>query len=197
MRRIFAHFGIETDPPHQALVLALPFHHPLGWRDGGDHGAWLAAAERLQAVEPQLEILATDLAEQPGNLLRDVFIDVPDKAERHVIIFRIDPARAGQPAAQQRQLVAQRFRYLQTGKQPRHRHTLIRLQARFRYQTWPARAPTTPQPSAKRRRRSWQRLRRSDAGRRRYGAWDRPRPLPERRDRAGGRSRRPAPDRWH
>ena len=80
----------------------------------------LRAAERGQAIEPQLEILAPDLAEHPGDFLRDFVIDIADEAQRQMVVFGIDPARARQPAAQQRQRFAQRGRYFQTCEQSRH-----------------------------------------------------------------------------
>ena len=69
----------------------------------GDHRARLAAAERGEPVEPQFEAAALHSAEQPGDLVRECVVDVADEAQRDVIVFGIDPARARQAAAQDRQ----------------------------------------------------------------------------------------------
>ncbi len=99
MRRVFAPFRLEPEPLQQAVVLGLQFHQRRNRRDSGDDGARLAAAERRQAVEAKLERPAMHPAEHAGDLARQRVVDVADEAQREVIIFGIDPARAGQAAA--------------------------------------------------------------------------------------------------
>ena len=58
------------------------------------------------------------------DFVGDRVVDVADEAQRQVIIFRIDPARARQPAAQHRQRLADIGGDFETGEEARHGETL-------------------------------------------------------------------------
>jgi hypothetical protein len=55
--------------------------------------------ERGEALEAQLEFSAPDLAREPGDFARGGVVDVADETQGEVIVLRIDPARAREPAA--------------------------------------------------------------------------------------------------
>src|SRR5207248_4000271 len=69
-------------------------------RRGGDHRARPATAERSQALEAKLEPRPVDLIEQGGDLMGNHVVDVADEPQGQMIIFRVDPARARQAAAE-------------------------------------------------------------------------------------------------
>src|SRR4051812_10909475 len=92
MRREFASLRLEPDAPHQPLMFGLQFHKRRRGSDQRDNGARPVSAESRQGIELDLESLAPDLAEDEGRLARDGFIHVADEAQRHMIIFGIDPA---------------------------------------------------------------------------------------------------------
>jgi hypothetical protein len=62
-----------------------------------------AATNDCKPSSRNSKILAPHLAEQPGDLRAMSSSTSPMKPQRHVIILRINPARARQPAAQERQ----------------------------------------------------------------------------------------------
>ena len=52
--------------------------------------------------------------------MRDRVVDVADEAQRHVIVLGIDPARAGQAAAQHRERLRDVGGDFETGEQAGH-----------------------------------------------------------------------------
>ena len=76
---------------------------------------------------PQLERAAAHTAEQRGDLACHAVIDVADEAQRDVVVFRIDPARAGQAAAQHREGLRDLGRKFEAGEKTRHGLTLLRV----------------------------------------------------------------------
>ena len=96
---VFAPFRLQPDALHQPFVLGLHLEQRFYLRHRGDHRARLAAAKRRQPFQVEIEGAALDAAEHRGNLLGHHVVDVADKTQRQVIIFRIDPARARQSAA--------------------------------------------------------------------------------------------------
>src|SRR6476659_8161315 len=68
----------------------------------------------------QIETAALDAVEHRGDLMRGHVVDVADEAQRQVIVFGIDPARARQAAAQRRQCLADSGRDFDAGEKPRH-----------------------------------------------------------------------------
>src|SRR6185312_3590609 len=102
MWREFAAFRLEPDALHQAFVLCLYIEQGLRRGDTGDDRTRLAAAERDQSLHIQFKSATFHASEHRRNLMCDVVIDIPDESQGQVIIFWIDPASAGQPAAQGR-----------------------------------------------------------------------------------------------
>src|SRR5690242_12626110 len=80
----------------------------------------LARAERADAVETQRELAAADAAKLAGDFVGVVQVDVADEAERQVIVLGVDPARARQAAAEERQAVADIARNFDAGEETRH-----------------------------------------------------------------------------
>src|SRR4051794_23471483 len=52
--------------------------------------------------------------------MRDRVVDVADEAQRQMVVLRINPARARQPAAQARQRLSDIGRNFDAGEEPRH-----------------------------------------------------------------------------
>ena len=52
--------------------------------------------------------------------MREAIVDVADEAQRDVVVFRVDPARAGQAPAQQRQRRRDLARDFQADEQAGH-----------------------------------------------------------------------------
>src|SRR6476620_7481082 len=123
MRREFAAFRLEPDALHQAFVFCLHIEQGLCRGDTGYDRASLAAAERGQPLHVQFESAAFYAPEHGRNLVCDVVIDVADEPQGQVIIFGIDPAGAGQPAAQGRQRLSDIRRNLNTCEETRHDQT--------------------------------------------------------------------------
>ncbi len=73
-----------------------------------------------EPVDAQFERRALNAAEQAGNVARQAVVDIADEAQRDVIIFRVDPARARQTATHHRQRLGDARGYFQTGKQTGH-----------------------------------------------------------------------------
>ncbi len=120
VRGVFASFRLQPNPLEQSFLLGLQFQKRRRRRYGGDQRARLAAAERRQAVKAQLEMTTPHAAQQDGNVVRKRVVDIPDEAQRQMIIFRIDPSRPGQTAAHQRKLVADMPRYFETCEKTGH-----------------------------------------------------------------------------
>ncbi len=68
----------------------------------------------------KIERAALDAAEHQGDFLCDHVVDVADEAQRQMIIFRIDPARARQSAAQHAERLANVGGDFDTGEEARH-----------------------------------------------------------------------------
>ena len=73
-----------------------------------------------QLAEAHLEAAAPHAVEQRGDVVREAIVDVADEAQRDVVVFRVDPARAGQAAAQQRQRRRDLARDFQADEQAGH-----------------------------------------------------------------------------
>ena len=120
VRRVFAALGLEPEPLQEPLVLGLQLHQRRDRRGGGDQRARLAAAERRQPVEPQLERHAPAAAEHAGDFMRQRVIDVADETQRQVIILGIDPARARQAAAHHGKRLGDMRRNFESSEQAGH-----------------------------------------------------------------------------
>ena len=113
-----------------------------------------------QPFQMQLERAALDAAEHRGDLLGDHVVDVADEAQRQVIIFRIDPARARQSAAQHAERLPDVGGDFDTGEETRHGDF------RFTMRALHAHGDQLLRPAAGYAPRSRRRRRRSDAGHR-------------------------------
>ena len=71
----------------------------------------------------QLERPAFDAAKHGGDLMGDIVIDVANEAQCQVIVFRVDPARARQAAAQCRERLPYIERNFDPGEETRHGET--------------------------------------------------------------------------
>ena len=111
MRGVFASFGLEPDAPHQPLMLGLQFHQgsataqPIATMARGllppkDDNPSSRNSKSVRFTRPSIE----------SDLVREAGLDIADEPQSQMIIFRIDPARARQAAAQQRQRLARHLR---------------------------------------------------------------------------------------
>src|SRR5262252_6963257 len=120
MRDIFAPFRLQSDPLHQPLMLGLKLHHSLCRSERGHDRARPAPAEGFEIVHPQVERLPAHPTQHGRDLMRNDVIDVADKAQRHVIVLGVDPARAREPSTEHGQRLANIEGNFETGKQARH-----------------------------------------------------------------------------
>src|SRR2546430_9173020 len=120
MRGVLASLGLEPAPLHQPFVLGLELHQSLRSRERGHNRARPAPAEGFEIVHPQFERLPAHPAQHGRDLVRDNVIDVADKAQRHVIVLGVDPARTREPATEQGQRLANIERNFETGEEARH-----------------------------------------------------------------------------
>src|SRR5260221_7773119 len=120
MRRVLASLRLKPDPLHQPFVFGLELHQSLLPRERRHDRARPAPAEAFEIVHPQFERLPAHPAQHGRDLVRDNVIDVADKAQRHVIVLGVDPARAREPATQQGQRLANIERNFETGEEARH-----------------------------------------------------------------------------
>ena len=191
MRRVFAPLRLQSDALHQPFVLGLHVEQGLRLRNRGDHRARLAAAERRQTLQVQIESAALDAAEHEGDFLGDQVVDVADEAQRQMIILRIDPARARQSAAQHAERLSDIGGNFDTGEETRHLRLPITIRARARTRRSVLRPSAGCAPRSRRRRR------RSGAGHRPGSVWDRWPPRRGRMDKRRADESRQAPDKWH
>src|SRR5215472_14415083 len=98
MRGVFASFRFEPEPLQEPIVLGLQLHQRRGRRRRGDDSPRLAAAERGQSIETEVERLAMNAAKHAGDLSRQSVVDVADEAQRQMIVLRVDPTRSRQAA---------------------------------------------------------------------------------------------------
>src|SRR5215813_1139759 len=120
MRRVLASLRLEPNPLHQPFVLGLELHQSLLRCERGHDRTRPAPAEGFEILHPQFECLPPHPIQHGRDLVRDNVIDVADKAQRHVIILGVDPARARKPATQQGQRLANIGGNFETGEEARH-----------------------------------------------------------------------------
>ena len=84
-------------------------------------------AEGGEAVDAQLEAGAADPAEGVGDVAGHVHVDVADEAEREVIVLLVDPAGAGEAAAEEGEALPDLGGDFDAGEQARHGYLLLRI----------------------------------------------------------------------
>jgi hypothetical protein len=120
MRRVFASFRFKSETLQKPIVLGLQLHQRGDRRDGGNHGARLAATKRCEAVKTKVESWAMNAAKHAGNFARQSVVDVADKTQREMIVLRVYPSRTRQAAAHRGQRSAHCRRELNSGEQAGH-----------------------------------------------------------------------------
>jgi len=93
---------------------------PFGRRESGKNRARFVAAEAAKPVQLELEGSGGDLAQGEREVMRGRAVDIADEAEREVIVLGINPARAGEPRAEQRQPRGDALRNLDGGEESGH-----------------------------------------------------------------------------
>src|SRR6202023_2767834 len=73
-----------------------------------------------EPLETQVEGAPVHLVEQRSDVVRESVVHVADETQGEVIIFRVDPARAGQPAAQHGERLGNVGGNLEAGEQAGH-----------------------------------------------------------------------------
>ena len=131
MGRIFSSLRLQPHPLHQPLVLGLQLHQGLCRPQRRDDRTRFAPAEGLEILHPQLERLTPHASQQGCDFVRDHVVDVADEAQRHMIVLGVDPARAGQSAAQNRERLPDVGGNFETGKKARH-DTIGMLESAYR-----------------------------------------------------------------
>ena len=90
----FLWFGRNADPAHQPFLLGLQLDERLSGLGFGDDRPRPSAAEGVQRLKRYGERRAADLAKRRKNITCGRVVDIADKAQRQMIVFDIDPARA-------------------------------------------------------------------------------------------------------
>src|SRR3974377_2423380 len=125
MRHVLAPFRCKADALHQPFVFSLYVKEGLLLRHGGRYRTRLAAPKGGEALQVQFESVALDPAQQGGNFMGDQVVDVADETQCQVVIFRIDPARSRQSAAQHTKRLANVGWDFDTGEKTRHKRQLL------------------------------------------------------------------------
>src|SRR5215831_12880606 len=125
MRRELAAFRLEPDALHQPLVFGLHIKQGSRRRNACDHRARLAAAERGKPLQMQLKWHTFDAAKHGPDFMGDIVVDVADKPQRQMVVFRVDPARARQAAPQGGKALSDIGRDFYSGEETRHDETFI------------------------------------------------------------------------
>src|SRR3979411_251254 len=79
-----------------------------------------APPEGLEILPPQRERLTPYASQQGCDFVRDHVIDVADEAQRHMVVLGVNPAGAGQSAAQHGERLPDVGGNFETGKKARH-----------------------------------------------------------------------------
>src|SRR4051794_4858883 len=120
MRTEFSPLRLEPDPLDDPFLLTLKLSQCRRSPHAGDDRVRLVAAERVEACERQVEARPVDALQRSADLLGCPLVDVTDEAEGDVVVFRVDPARSGQSAAEQREREGEGGGDFQGGEETRH-----------------------------------------------------------------------------
>ena len=120
MRREFARIGVDAETLADAVDLALQ-RVEIGRSGGaGIDRMRLPRPEGADARQRQREGRPADAVERVGDLVGDMAFDIADEAQRHVVVFDVDPAGSGQAAAQQGKRKRGVTRNFEGGEKTRH-----------------------------------------------------------------------------
>ena len=100
MRHEFARIGRHADALADALDLGLQRIEVGRGGDAGPDRMRLPRAEGADAGERQREGRPPHPVERVGDLVGDMAFDVADEAQRQMVVLDVDPAGAGQSAAE-------------------------------------------------------------------------------------------------
>ncbi len=120
MGDIFPPLGFEAHPLQQTLLFGLQFDQRRDRRGRSHDRPRLAATERGEPIQAQLERPPLYAAEQTGDVAGQRIIDVADEAQRQMIILRIDPACPRQTATHDGERFTDVPRYFETCEQTGH-----------------------------------------------------------------------------
>ena len=140
MRRKLARLGRNADPSQPPLLLGLQIDQARISLELRHDRARPAGAEPAQGFEADPRRRATDFAKSLGDVAREAVVHIADEAQRDMIVFRIEPARADAAAARERHLGRDARRQFQSREQARQEallsqfdsNTIVRLNARIK-----------------------------------------------------------------
>ncbi len=107
----------QAEPLANALDLGLQRGKIRRGGNARPHCVRLLLAERADTRQRQMEGRPPHPVERVGDLVGNMAFHVADEAQRQVVVFDVDPARAGQAAAQQRKRKRGITGYLEGGKE--------------------------------------------------------------------------------
>lgn len=96
----FARLGRNADAPHEPLLFGLKFDQGGSRLGPGDEDPGLGAAEGTQLLDRHGEWRPPDFLEGRMDVACGRIVDIADEPQGQMVVFGIDPARAGNAAAQ-------------------------------------------------------------------------------------------------
>src|ERR1700683_1331518 len=144
VRCVFARLGFNSDTPQAALLFGLQIHQRRLWLHLGHDRARLVAAKPAQSFEANGRRRPADVAEGLVDVPSGARVDVSNESQRHVIVLGLEPARADDSAAQERELTNDGVRQFEAGEQARH----CRAYPRSLKMNWRKRSEVEPEKSS-------------------------------------------------
>src|ERR1700674_431866 len=120
MGREFAWPWRDADAPHESFLLRLKLEQRGGIPGPGDERPGLGATKRAQAFDRHRKSRLPDFFEDRMDVPRGRIIDIADEAQRQMIVFGVDPARARESAAQHGKVHCEIGRDFETRKETGH-----------------------------------------------------------------------------
>lgn len=120
VRQKLAGFGRQAEPAHQSLVFDLQRAKGIRRRYPRHDGSWTISAKHMETFDRHAELTMAKSIQFTSDLVRERQADVPDEAQRDMIVRRFDPAGARQAATQHSQLFGFMPGDLQTREKSRH-----------------------------------------------------------------------------
>jgi hypothetical protein len=114
------HLGRHADAAQQPLLFGLQVHQRRRGPRLGHDGAGLVAPEIVEAVQRHREGPAADARQHLVDGVGGSGVDVADEAQGEVVVGGVDPARAGEAAPHQGQLVREDAGDLEAREQAGH-----------------------------------------------------------------------------